>query len=359
MNNVTPITIGNRRVGAGEPTFIITEVSGNHHQNYEEAEAIIRAAAAAGSDAIKLQTYTSDTMTINSDKKWFFLGGEDTPALWKEQNLYDLYGTASTPWEWQPRLKELTESLGMVFFSTPFDETAVDFLESLDVPCYKVASYEATDLPLLRKIASTGKPIIISIGFASLGEVEEALATLRTAGAKDIIVLHCVTAYSGTPNPELFHLRTIRDISERFDVISGFSDNNAGTAFPIASVYAGASVIEKHVTLSRNDGGPDARFSIEPNELAEMISGVREAEKVMGIPHYGPANADEERYKMLRRSLFVVKDVKTGEIFTKENVRVIRPGFGLPPREYEKVLGKKAIKDIERGDPLTEADITE
>ena len=358
MNTITPVTIGNRKVGPGEPTFIITEVSGNHHQNYAEAEAIIRAAAKAGSDAIKLQTYTADTMTIDSDKEWFFLGGKDTPPSWKEQNLYNLYGTAYTPWEWQPKLKELTESLGMVFFSTPFDETAVDFLESIDVPCYKVASYEATDLPLLKKIASTGKPVIISIGFASLLEVEEAISTLRHAGVKDVIVLHCVTAYSGEPNPSLFNLSTISDIAKRFDVVAGFSDNNAGIDFPIMAVAAGASAIEKHVTLRRSEGGPDARFSLEPNELAEMVQGIRNVEKLMGTPHYGPASEDEEQYKTLRRSIFVVADIKKGDVFTKENIRVIRPAYGLAPRYYEEVLGKRATQDIERGDPLTEHMVT-
>lgn len=353
MHSPKTITIRGRKIGEGEPAFIIAEVSANHHQRYEEAEAIIRAAKEAGADAIKLQTYTPDTMTIDSDKKWFYLGGENTPASWKEKNLYALYGTAYTPWEWQPKLKALAESLGLVFFSTPFDATAVDLLEKMDVPCYKVASYEATDIPLLRRIAKTGKPVIISVGFASLEETEEAIRTLKDAGVKDLAVLHCVTAYSGDPDVQAMNLRTIRDIAERFDVVSGFSDNNAGVEYPTNAVLAGASIIEKHLILKRSDGGPDARFSIEPAELQEMIKKIRQAEKALGIVHYGPVSADEENYKNLRRSLFAVADIRKGEKFTPENVRVIRPAYGLAPKHLDAVLGKTAALDLERGTPLS------
>ncbi|MBI5644482.1 pseudaminic acid synthase [Candidatus Kaiserbacteria bacterium] len=349
---MAPISIGGRKIGPGEPCLIVAEVSANHHQKYEEAEAIVRAAKEAGADAVKLQTYTPDTMTIDSDKKWFYLGGENTPASWKKDNLYKLYGTAYTPWEWQPKLKKLAESLGLIFFSTPFDATAVDFLEKMNVPCYKIASYEATDIPLLKKVASTGKPVIISIGFAELSEAEEALKTLRDSGTKDIAVLHCVTAYSDDPQPENMNLRTIRDIAERFGVVSGFSDNNAGIEVPIASVYAGASIIEKHLILDRKAGGPDARFSIEPAELKALVDGVRHAEKALGMVHYGPINDDEKNYKTLRRSIFAVADIAEGETFTEKNIRVIRPAYGLPPREYERALGKKASRPIERGEPL-------
>ncbi len=351
------ITIGKRKIGPGHPCFVIAEVSANHHQKYEEAEAIIRAAKEAGADAVKLQTYTPDTMTIDSDKKWFFLGGKDTPESWKKTNLYKLYGTAYTPWEWQPKLKKYAESLGLIFFSTPFDATAVDFLEKMKVPCYKIASYEATDIPLLKKVASTKKPVIMSVGFAELSEVKESIKSLHAAKAKEIAILHCVTAYSGDPKPEFMNLNTIRDIAERFNVVSGFSDNNAGIETPIASVYAGASIVEKHVTLDRKLGGPDARFSIEPQELAEMVRGIRRAESALGKVQYGPVNRDEKNYKNLRRSLFAVADIKKGEKFTPKNVRVIRPAYGLPPKEYDRVIGKRASRSIERGEPLTKKDI--
>ena len=346
------IRVGNRKIGADHPVFIVAEVSANHHQKYEEAERLIRTAARAGADAIKLQTYTPDTITIDSDKKWFFIGGKNTPASWKKENLYALYKKAYTPWEWQPKLKELTEKLGMIFFSTPFDATAVDFLEKLNVQCYKIASYEATDIPLLKKVAGTGKPVLLSVGFADSREIEEAIKTLKNAGAKDIAVLHCVTSYSRDPELANTYLSNIRDIAERFGVVTGFSDNNAGIELPIASVYAGARIVEKHFILSRGSGGPDSRFSIEPSELREMVKGIRRAEKALGSPHYGPASKDEERYRTLRRSLFAVEDIKKGERFTKKNIRVIRPHFGLPPKRYEEVIGKIAAKDISRGTPL-------
>lgn len=351
------ITIAGRPVGAGEPTFVIVEVSANHNQKYEEAEAIVHAAKEAGADAVKLQTYTPDTMTIDSDKKWFHLSGEDTPELWKKENLYKLYGTACTPWEWQPKLKKLAEDLGLIFFSTPFDETAVDFLEEMDVPCYKIASYEATDIPLLKKIASTGKPVIMSIGFANLDEVEDAVATLRDNGTTELAILHCVTAYAADAEAAAMNLATIRDIEERFSVVAGFSDNNGGIEAPIAAVLAGASIIEKHVIMDRAAGGPDARFSLEPKELKEMVKGIREAEKLLGKAHYGPINETEENYKNLRRSVFVVKDIKKGEAFSAENIRVIRPAYGLPPKEYESLLGQRAMRDLEHGDPLRVGDI--
>ncbi len=351
------IEIAGRKIGIDEPVFVIAEISANHHQKYEEAEALVRAAKDAGVDAVKSQTYTADTMTIDSDKKWFHLGGENTPDSWKESNLYHLYESAYTPWEWQPKLKQLAEELGLIFFSSPFDATAVDFLESMRVPCYKVASYEVTDIPLLKKIATTGKPVILSVGFANLSEIEDAISTLRAGGTQDIAVLHCVTAYSESPRPENMNLSTISDIAERFGVVSGFSDNNAGIEFPIGAVYAGASIIEKHFILNRDAGGPDARFSIDPSEMKALVAGVRRAEMARGEPHFGPVNEDEERYKMLRRSLFAVADIAMGEAFTRQNVRVIRPAHGLPPKEYERVIGKHASRVIERGTPLSEEDI--
>ncbi len=353
MSDTQAFRIGRKLVGKGAPCFVVAELSGNHHQKYEEAEALVRAAAEAGADAVKIQTYTADTMTIDSDKKWFFLGGDSTPDSWKKGNLHALYRTAYTPWEWQPKLKVLAESLGLVFFSTPFDETAVDFLEKMGVPCYKVASYEATHVPLLKKIASTGKPVIISIGFASRDEAAEAVATLRENGSKDIAVLHCVTAYADTPQADAMNLSTMRDIAERFNAVSGFSDNNGGIEFPIAAVYAGASVLEKHLILDKSAGGPDARFSIEPAELRALVEGVREAERALGSAHYGPTNTEEERYRNLRRSLFAVEDIQAGEAFTRKNVRVIRPAYGLAPKYIDSVLGRTATKNIERGTPLS------
>jgi len=355
----TTIHIAGREIGKGKPCFVVAEVSGNHNGDYAMAEAIVRAAAEAGADAIKLQTYTQETMTIDSDKPWFYLQGDDTPASWKAQNLYGLYGTAYTPWEWQPKLKELTESLGLVFFSSAFDATSVDFLEKMDVPCYKIASYEATDIPLLQKVAATGKPVILSVGFAVLEEVEEAVAALRAAGAKDLAVLHCVTAYQGDAHDADMNLSTIEDIAKRFGVVVGFSDNNGGIEAPVAAVLAGASIIEKHVTLSRAAGGPDARFSLEPQELKAMVERIRGAERILGTPTYGPVSPQEERYKMLRRSLFAVQDIKAGEEFSAQSVRVIRPAHGLPPKMLPSVLGRRASRDIERGTPLSLEDIAD
>ena len=278
------IQIGSKMVGDNHPTFIVAEVSGNHDQSFEKAADIIKAAAEAGADAIKLQTYTPDTMTIDSDKEWFKVGQgtEDIPQVWKNKNLYQLYQKAYTPWEWQPKLKELAESLGLILFSTPFDATAVDFLAKMGVLCFKIASYEATDIPLLKKVAGMGKPVIMSVGFASLEEVERAISTLRDSGLKDIIVLHCVTGYSDDPKIEEMNLRTIVDIRERFDVISGFSDNNVGIKTPIIASTMGAAVLEKHITLRRADEGMDARFSLEPAEFRKMGEAIREMEQAKG-----------------------------------------------------------------------------
>ncbi len=347
------IKINNRFVGPGHPCLIVAEISANHNQSFDRAVEIIKAAASAGVDAIKLQTYTPDTMTIDSDKEWFMVRGKGNPDSWQGKMLYDLYKTAYTPWDWQPKLKQVANDLGLILFSTPFDETAVDFLEGMAVPCYKVASYEATDIPLLKKIAGTGKPIIISVGFASLEETKEAIETLRGSGAKEIAVLHCVTAYSDDPSYEDMNLKTINDLRERFGVVSGFSDNNAGIEVPVMAVLAGASIIEKHFTLRRSDGGPDSRFSLEPDEVKEMIKRIREAESTLGKVHYGTVNEAEEYNKRFRRSIFAVKNIRKGERFTHENIRVIRPAFGLPPRDLDKVLMRSAKDDIEIGTPLS------
>lgn len=355
--------IGNRLVGAGHPCFVVAELSGNHHQNYDEAVALVKAAKKAGADAVKLQTYTADTITLNSNKEWFMVGGEDNPDLWKNRTLYDLYTKGNTPWEWQPKLKKLADELGIILFSSPFDDTAVDFLEKMEVPCYKIAAYEATDFLLLRKAAQTGKPIIISFGYSSEEEVKFALDTLRNNGAKDIVALHCVTGYSDRPKPEDMHLKNIRDLRDSFGVVSGFSDNNAGVDIPVMAAAVGASVIEKHFILDRKAGGPDARFSIEPEELKEMILRIRALESgrksltvpavALGEVHYGPTNAIEKYNKRWRRSLFAGKDIKKGELFTKDNIRDVRPAFGLETKHFDEIIGKRAAKDIEFATPLS------
>ncbi|HCB35702.1 MAG TPA: pseudaminic acid synthase [Candidatus Taylorbacteria bacterium] len=353
--------IHRRRIGRGQPTFIVAELSGNHHQRYEEAVRLVKAAKKAGADAVKLQTYTPDTITLNSDRKWFRVGGRKNPKNWKGKTLYELYKEAYTPWEWQPKLKRLADKLGIILFSTPFDETAVDFLEAMHVPCYKIASYEATDVILLRKVAKTGKPVIMSVGHATASEIRFALHTLRRFGAKDIAMLHCVTGYSSNPRLEDMHLSTIADIKKRFKMVAGFSDNNAGIDIPLMAVKAGASIIEKHLTLDRKQGGPDARFSLEPKELKTMVQSIRRGEEgnakqirqALGAVSYGPANATEEYNKRFRRSLFSGKDIKKGELFTKENVRDVRPAFGLPTKYFDEVIGKHAAIDIPFATPLS------
>lgn len=344
---------GVRRIGGYNPCFIVAEVSANHEQDLEKAKAIIRTAGEAGADAIKLQTYTPDTITIDSHKEWFFVGGKDNPQSWKGQTFYDLYKKAYTPWEWHAELKALAESLGMILFSTPFDETAVDFLEELGVPCYKIASYEATDHILLRKVASTKKPVIMSVGFATLEEIEASVAALRAHGANEIALLQCTTSYSDHPIPEKTNLRTMLDLRDRFDVVSGFSDNMGGIETAVLASAMGASVLEKHIVLSHGSKAFDERFSLDPTEFKEMVRSIREHEKIAGTVHYGPQTPQEEYNRNFRRSLFVVKDMKKGETFTKENVRSIRPAYGLPTKHYDEILGKHATVDIERGTPLT------
>lgn len=340
------ISIRGRRIGPGEPCYVIAELSGNHNQQYEEAERLVRAAAAAGADAIKLQTYTPDTLTIDCDAPPFQLG-EGT--LWAGKNLYRLYGEAYTPWEWQPRLKQVADDLGVTLFSTPFDDTAVDFLEELDVPAYKVASFELGDTGLLRRIAATGKPVIMSTGMATLGEIELAVETLRRGGIEELVLLKCTSAYPATPDE--MHLRTIPHLAEAFDVTVGLSDHTLDVAVPVTAVALGASVLEKHFTLSRAAPGPDSAFSLEPDEFRATIAAVRVAEQALGRVHYGVSER-EARSRVFRRSLFIVEDVRAGEELTPRNVRSIRPGYGLPPRYLEEVLGRRAARDIPRGTPL-------
>lgn len=337
---------GPRTIGPGHPAFIIAEMSGNHNQSYEKAIKIIDAAVKAGVDAIKLQTYTPDTITIDCDKEPFQVKVNDA---WKGQTLYSLYKTAYTPWDWQPKLKQYAESKGVLVFSSPFDETAVDFLESMNVALYKVASFEINHIPLLKKIGRTGKPVIMSRGMASSEDIALAIKTLKEAGCPQVAVLHCVSSYPATYDQ--MHLKTIPDIAERFDVVAGLSDHTLGITVPIAAVALGASVIEKHFTLARAEGGPDAGFSLEPAELEQLVRSVRDAEAALGKPTY-QTDPKEAENKIFRRSIFVVKDTKKGEQFTEQNIRVIRPGHGMQPRYYEDVLGKTASKDLERGTPL-------
>jgi pseudaminic acid synthase len=345
QTRIPQIKIGQRNIGMGSPVYVIAELSANHHQKLGEAVKIIRAAKDAGADAIKLQTYTADTMTISSNRPEFLIEG----TIWNGKNLHDLYKEAYTPWEWQPRLKQAANDLGLDLFSTPFDATAVDFLEQMNVPAYKLASFELVDIPLIRKMARTGKPLIMSTGMSTVEEIEEAVHAARGTGAMEIALLKCTSAYPATA--EEMNLRTIPELSRRFDVPAGLSDHTMGTAIPVAAVALGACIIEKHLTLSRAEPGPDSTFSLEPQEFKAMVDAVRVAEKALGHVHFG-FGANEASSRAFRRSLFVVRDVKSGETFTPENVRAIRPGYGLHTRHLSEVLGRQAACDIERGTPL-------
>jgi pseudaminic acid synthase len=339
------LVISGRKIGPGEPPFVIAEMSCNHHGRYEEAEKIVRAAKDAGADAIKLQTYTPDTMTLDAPQPWFRIKG----TIWDGRGLHELYREAMTPWEWHAPLKKLADSLGLIIFSSPFDATAVDFLEKLGMPAYKIASFENGDLPLIKKVATTGKPVIVSTGTATIAEVDEAVKTLREAKAS-FALLKCVSAYPAPP--EEMNLRAIAALAERHGVPIGLSDHTLGSSVATAAVALGACVIEKHITISRAAGGPDAPFSMEPGEFKSMISDLRAAQTALGDGKLGPAPS-ETPSRAFRRSLFVVKDVKKGEALTPENIRAIRPGNGLPPKEYDAVLGLAAARDIVRGTPLS------
>lgn len=330
-----------------ENIFIIAELSANHNGSLERAKESIRAVAKCGADAVKLQTYTADTMTIDCDNEYFRINGG---TLWDGRTLYDLYKEAYTPWEWHAELKAVAEECGLEFFSTPFDATAVDFLETLDVPMHKVASFELVDIPLLKKIGSTRKPVIMSTGMASEEEIREALEALRSTGCPEITLLKCTSAYPAKPKDA--NLNTIPDMASTFGCKVGLSDHTLGIAVPVAAVALGATVIEKHFTLSRADGGADSGFSLEPDEFKQMTDAVRTAEEALGKVQYG-GSAGEEKSKVFRRSLFVVKDVKAGEVLTSDNLRSIRPGFGLKPKFLGEVLGKKASDNLSRGSPLS------
>lgn len=340
-------SINGHSIGIGRPVYIVAEISANHHQEFERAVRIIEAAKAAGADAVKLQTYTADTITIASDRECFRINGG---TLWDGRTLHDLYGEAYTPWDWQPKLKRVADNLGLDLFSSPFDATAVDFLETMNVPAYKLASCELVDVPLIRKISQTGKPLIISTGMATPDEIHEAMAEARRAGAKQIALLKCTSAYPAPANE--MNLRTIPELIRRYDVPVGLSDHTLDIAVPVAAVALGACLIEKHVTLSRVDKGPDSAFSLEPEEFKQMVRSIRIASEALGEVGFGPS-AKEASSRIFRRSLFVVRDVKAGEAFTETNVRSIRPGHGMHTRHLSEVLGRRAACDIERGTPLT------
>ncbi len=340
-------SIKNKKIGEGQPCFIVAEMSANHNQDIGKAFKIIDAAAEAGVDAIKLQTYTPDTMTIDSDKTWFRIA---TGKKWGGQTLYQLYQTAYTPWEWQIKLKRYGEKKGLIVFSTPFDISAVDFLEKINVPIYKIASFEDQDIQLLKKIAKTVKPVIFSRGLATTSEINFTLKTLRRYGTKDIIVLHCVSSYPATL--EQMNISTIPDIAKKFKVLSGLSDHSLGIMASVAAVAMGAVVIEKHFTLSRKDGGPDADFSLEPQEMQLLVKTIRDIELAIGKPHYILDKKEKENL-VYKRSLFATENINKGDKFTHHNFRSIRPGYGLSPKHFYQVLGKTASRNITRGTPLT------
>jgi pseudaminic acid synthase len=325
--------------------FIVAEISANHGQSFKRAVALIKKAKEAGADAVKFQCYTPDTLTINCDNKYFRI----KHPKWGGQTLYQLYQKAYTPWNWLKELKKIAEDLGLVFFATAFDKTAVDFLEDLDVPIHKIASFELVDLPLIEYIAKTKKPLILSTGMATLKEIEEAVDTAKKAGTKDIILLKCVSSYPA--RPEEMNLRTIPDMAKRFNLPVGLSDHTIGVATSIAAVCLGAKLVEKHFCLSRKIETPDSFFSLEPREFKLLVENIRIAEKALGKVHYG-LTEDEKKSRVFRRSLFVVKDIRKGDIFNEENVRSIRPAYGLPPKYLKFILGKKAKKDIKKGTPL-------
>ena len=339
------IIINNRKIGPGHNSYIIAEMSANHNQDFDQAVKIIEEAKQAGADAVKLQTYTPDTLTIDCNNNYFNIEG--TP--WEGQNLYNLYGEAYTPWEWQPKLKKVADRLGLDLFSTPFDATAVDFLEEMDVPAHKIASFEIVDLPLVRRIAATGKPIILSTGMATLAEIDEAVGVIRDTGNDQLALLKCTSAYPA--RPEHMNLRTIKHLSRTFKAPAGLSDHTLGIAVPVAAVALGACIVEKHFTLDRSTSGPDSQFSLQPDEFKAMVAAVRTAEQAIGSVYYG-VSEQENRSRIFRRSLFVVKDTKAGELFTADNVQSIRPGHGLHTRHLEDILGRCAAVDIERGTPL-------
>lgn len=342
------ITISDRNIGLGYPPFIIAEMSGNHNQSFDRAMAIVEAASKAKAHAIKLQTYTADTMTLDIVQNEFSIN--DPGSLWHGKSLYEIYQKAYTPWDWHKKIFDRCHELGLICFSTPFDFTAVDFLEEINVPAYKIASSEIVDIPLIRKIASTGKPMIISTGMANIAEIDEAIRTAREAGCDNIIMLKCTSVYPA--NPEDTNLLSIPHMRELFGVQVGISDHTMGLGVSVASVALGATVIEKHFTLNRLEFGVDNPFSIEPAEMTQLVAETKRAWEALGRVNYGPTEA-EKKSLQFRRSLYIVKDVKAGEVLTNDNVKAIRPGLGLQPKYLEKVLGKPVNQDVKRGIALT------
>ena len=341
------IKVANREVGVDRAPLIIAEMSGNHNQSLERALEIVEAAAKTGVHALKIQTYTPDTMTIDLDEGEFHISAPK--SLWAGTSLYELYGKAYTPWEWHKPIFDRARELGMIPFSTPFDDTAVDFLESLDVPCYKISSFENTDLPLIRRVTATGKPLIISTGMATVAELDETVRAAREAGCKDLILLKCTSTYPATAANT--NILTIPHLRELFDCEVGLSDHTMGVGVSVASVALGATVIEKHFTLNRVDGGVDSAFSMEPAEMAQLVVETERAWQALGQVCYGPTEAEKESLQF-RRSLYVVKDIKAGDVLSCENVRAIRPGLGLPTKYLEQVLGKTVKHDVNRGTAL-------
>ncbi len=341
------ILIGNTPVGPGHPPFVIAEMSGNHDGSLDRALSIVDAAADAGVNAVKLQTYTADTMTLDIDRDEFVISNPD--SLWYGRTLYGLYEEAHTPWAWHEVIMDRAKERGLLCFSSPFDGTAVDFLEELDVPCYKIASLEITDIPLIKRVAATGRPVIISTGIAGLDEITDAVDAARGAGCEELILLKCTSSYPALP--EDIHLRTIADLRERFDCQVGLSDHTLGIGVPVAAVALGATVIEKHITLSRDDGGVDAAFSLEPEEFASLVKEAGRAQLSLGSDEYRQTASAATRSR--RRSLYITEDIAAGETLTADNMRSIRPGLGLGPKYFESLLGRQVAADTRRGTPLS------
>jgi pseudaminic acid synthase len=341
------LRIGHREIGARHAPFVIAEMSGNHNQSLDRALEIVEAAAAAGAHALKIQTYTADTMTLALAEGDFLI--TDSKSLWKGKNLHELYAQASTPWEWHKPIMERARQLGMLCFSTPFDETAVAFLEELDVPAYKIASFESIHLPLIRTVAATGKPIIVSTGMATAAEIDEAVRTARSAGCGDLVLLKCTSTYPATP--ESTNVLTIPHMRELFGCEVGLSDHTMGVGVAVAAVAHGATVIEKHFTLRRADGGVDSAFSLEPGEMQSLVVETERAWQSLGHVSYGPTPLEAPSLQF-RRSLYVARDIRAGELFTSANLRAIRPGLGLPPKYIDVFLGRHASRDLKMGTPL-------
>ncbi len=347
MTPMPHFAIGDRTIGTGQPVYVVAELSANHNHDLDQAVRLIEAAKECGADAVKLQTYTPDTITLRSDREYFQIR---SGTIWDGRSLYELYGEACTPWDWQPKLKQVADNHRVGFFSSAFDSTSVDFLENIGVPAYKVAACELVDVPLLQRISRTGKPLILSTGMATIEEIEEAVKTARQAGAGQIALLKCASAYPAPPRE--MNLRTIPELARRFELPVGLSDHTMDIAVPVAATALGACIIEKHFTLSRSFEGPDSAFSLEPAEFKAMVGAVRIAEESLGEIHFGPTDS-ERSSRVFRRSLFVVEAVRQGETFNEKNIRSIRPGHGLHTRHLPQIVGQRASRDIERGTPLS------